>query len=192
VPPEAGWRKAGDWVRGVHLPLGTGFALRDKPGLFSALDLRDPAVMHNELHDAVAQVLDFGAHQREPFGLAGGRGWAEGGFVRHGGSGIDEGLDGVLAENVVQDALGGEVRRFGGLASAGELLPGQPAGNPRRPGACAFGGERVRDAVPAHLASVISTTSAREYLSSMPAMAFRTSTMTSSAAVGLIGARARS
>jgi starch phosphorylase len=33
----------------------------------SALDLRDAAVVHSELHDTVAQALDFFADERDPF-----------------------------------------------------------------------------------------------------------------------------
>lgn len=43
------------------------FAGGGEARLLGALDLRDAAVVHSELHDTVAQALDFFADERDPF-----------------------------------------------------------------------------------------------------------------------------
>jgi hypothetical protein len=45
---------------------------RRQAGLLGALDLRDPAVVDDKLHDPEAQAPDLVPHKGEPFGLSSG------------------------------------------------------------------------------------------------------------------------
>ena len=102
-------------------------AHRGQAGLFGALDLGDPAVVNDKLDHAEAQAFNLLADQRDPVGGRNG----DGGVIEGGGH---DGcwLDGVVAEELVQDAL--RLIEAGGNGAGGELagVAGGKAGGRER------------------------------------------------------------
>lgn len=83
-PADAGRRKE---VRRGDVAQGSGLAVADggEPGFFRALDLRDPAVVHDELDHAEAQALHFFTHEGDPIGRVVEGGSRQGGIGSGGG-----------------------------------------------------------------------------------------------------------
>ena len=61
------------------LDLGLAVAARGQPGFLGALDLRDAAVVDDELNDAEAKALDLFTHEGDPVGSLIGHGVGRGG-----------------------------------------------------------------------------------------------------------------
>ena len=63
------WTRAFGARRSAKISAGRDLvAVRRQAGFLGALDLRDPAIVDDQLHDAEAQRLDFLAHELDPVG----------------------------------------------------------------------------------------------------------------------------